>query len=236
MPVRKRKARTLPVAYTKRRAGTIVLKRWRGSVRRMAPRGRVNKNMHAYVRWANPLDIGISQADGQTKTGSITFNLQAVTGYSELTALYDRYMITGVKCLVQLITNPDATNITNSGSQSNPNNIYPKFWYCPDYDDSSPEILSDLKQRSKSKCFVLRPNKTFKIWVKPAILGQVYRTSVTTAYDPMWNKYIDMGQSDVPHYGLKYVIDALGTTPAATIGGYYIRIEFKYYLRCKDVR
>lgn len=221
------------------RALTRNLKRQKITRRRVW--GRISPtNVHKYVRWASGETLSfvptVTNPTNELDFAKV-FQLDMVKNYSEFTALYDRYKITGVKVMVQLITNPDANNIVLNGSVSNPNNIYPKVWWCPDYDDGSATTLDALKERAQTKCRVLRPNSTISFFIKPAVLAQTYRTAVTTGYAPKWNQYIDIGQTDVPHYGFKMVVESLGQNIYNLSNvAFYVRLEYKYYLTLKDVR
>jgi len=124
---------------------------------------------------------------------------------------------------------------SNNVLQGNHTNWYPKLWYCADYDDNTAETLSELKERAKTKCVVLRPNKIIKIVVKPAVTVQTYRTATSTGYAPTWNQWIDMANRDVPHYGLKFVVDCCGQDPLDTYP-FKLEIDRQYYFTCKDVR
>lgn len=198
-------------------------------------RGRIGRgtNVHRYVRFvATPQTITCT---GVEANGCGIFQLQDTQNYTELTALYDRYKITHVQARIQLVTNPNSQFWTNSQTLSQPTNWFPKLWYCKDYDDSNTETIAALKQRAGTKMFVLKPDKMYKVNIKPAILGQTYRTATTTGYAPMWKQWIDVNNADVPHYGWKYAIDADGLDPIDAFG-FQVRIEYKYWITMKDVR
>lgn len=193
------------------------------------------RNVHKFCRWVTtPVDHSLTT---NTLGGAGVFQLNDIELPSEFGNLYDRYMITHVQARIQLVTNPDAvlpTNVTSwPGNIYTGANFYPKFWWCPDYDDSSVESLDDLKQRAKTKCIVLQPNRMFLVNLKPAVLVQSYGSVISTGYSPKWRQWVDMENRNVAHYGYKYVIDANGYTPTTP---FKIRIEYKYWFTCKDVR
>lgn len=190
-------------------------------------------NVHRYRRWA----ASESRLSGTTGAGfSETFMLNKLPNYSEFDTLYDRYMITTVVVKFQLISNPDATYFPGSNTTANADNWYPKLWYVADYDDdTTPTSLDEFKQYAKTKHVVLRPNKEIKVVVKPAINIQTYRTATTTGYAPKWKQWVDIAQTDIPHYGLKYWIDLNGITALAA-QNMSVRVERLYYFTCKDVR
>lgn len=193
---------------------------------------RMSRNLHKFVRWvAGPVDIS---STASTHEGAMVFNFSDLQNYTEFSTLYDQYQITHIQLKVHMVSNPNALF---DGASANNNRVswYPKFWYCTDHDDSGTIPLSDMKQRAKAKCIVLKPEKIFKINIKPCVLIQTYRTELTTGYGPKYRQWIDMGQTDVKHYGLKYVLDNEGIDPNDTYP-VKVRIELKYWFTCKDVR
>lgn len=203
----------------------------------MRPRGfraaKLGKyNTHIYKRMATPI-WQTAPATSTAYNNVLTFDLSQVRGASELTALYDQYMIVGVKTTFQLMTNPEMTTNLNSSSGTNASNFYPKLFYCRDYDNNAVESTNDLRERNNTKFKVLRPNSTISVYTRPAVRNMIYLDGVTPASSPIWKQWIDCSTTQVPHYGLKYSIDFLGLT---TVNDYNIRIEQTYYIRFKNAR
>lgn len=195
------------------------------------------RNMHSFKRYCDALPVDIT---GTTYDLGLVFKLEDVKGVMDFADLYDRYKLTTCVLRFKLVSNPDATSYLNTTwtggtGGSNQTNWFPKLWYCPDYDDNTAETLDQLKERAKTKCVVLRPNKIIKIVVKPAVTVQTYRTATSTGYAPTWNQWIDMANRDVPHYGLKFVVDCCGINPNDTYP-FKMEIDRQYYFTCKDVR
>lgn len=197
-----------------------------------------SRNVHSFRRMATSTNLDLS---GTEFDSAEEFSLSRTTGAAEFSALYDRYMITTVVVKFRIVNNPNSANAHNtniaygSNTGSNSTNWFPRLFVCPDYDDSSAESLTQLRERAKTKMYILKPNRYIKIAIKPAIAGQVYRTAASTGYAPKWNTWLDMNQNDVPHYGLKYVVDTSGFDPADT-QPFRLEIERTYYFKCKDVR
>lgn len=210
-----------------------------GGVRTLK-KAKISRNLHHFTRFAaNPVTNTCTSTDNPF-AAVFTFNDMSVP--SDFTTLYDRYKITMVQARIQLVNNPDSYwgpnpstyDQTTAGVQGR-SNWFPKFWYCKDYDDGQTETVDQLRQRAGTKFFVLRPNKVYKINIRPAILAQTYQTSVSTGYAPKWNQWIDAGNTDVPHYGMKYNIDTLGLDPQNNYP-FTVRIEYKFWFSMKDVR
>jgi len=163
-----------------------------------------------------------------------SWSLTDVLSYAEFTAMFDQYKIVAVDFKIQMITAPEAGNITNSTAATNSVNWYPKFWYIRDYDGGGSDTLSQIKERVGVKFFVMRPNKEYNIRVKPKVLLQTYKTLTSTGYSPK-SCWIDCVDNNVPHYGLNCVIDCLGLDPTDATG-FRFRIEPKFHLAFKGVR
>lgn len=196
-------------------------------------RARLQKyNVHSYKRYATPISL-TAAATSTAYNNVLYFQLAGVRGASELTALYDQYMITGVKVRFQMVTNPDSNYETNNVSNTNASNFYPKLFYTRDYDNDAVESTNDLRERNTTKMKVLRPNSVVDIFLKPAVRNLLYLDGVTAANSPLWHQWLDCSSSQVPHYGLKFSVDFNGFT---TSDAYEFRIETIYYLKFKNTR
>lgn len=229
----KRKRGVYHGSNKRRRMARLNVRRSR-VIRRRRGRSNFSKaiDQHVYCRYGTPVEL---DGYGLETDYAQNFMFNQIKAYSEFSQLYDRYRITCVQLQVSMVNNPDAFLLPNGPlNNQNVNNIYPKFWYVRDYDDNSPLSLDALRERAMVKCILLRPNKIFKINVRPAILAQTYRTLATTGYAPKWKQWIDMAQTDVPHYGIKYAFDFQNQS-IDTLKPYKFRIEFKYFFTCKNV-
>lgn len=201
---------------------------------RAGPRHRPSLNTHSYSRWSEP---ATKSYDSQGIANDFEFKFTDIIGYSEFTSLYDQFKITAVVVHLSLINDPSASIAPNNdpANQNNSANYYPKLWYVRDYDGGSGETLSSIKERQGVKYFVLRPNRSYKIVIRPMVAVQTYRTSTTTGYGPK-RMTLDLANgTDVPHYGLKTVFDTLGLNPVDA-QPFKLRYEVKYYFTCKNVR
>jgi len=204
-----------------------------------APRRKVSLNMHSYSRYSTAVTLDVTSSTLQDER---QFKFEDILGYSEFASLYDSYKMTKVVMMIQLITNPDSINPTNSSNTANGgqfaiSNWFPRWWYIRDYDGGGSDSLASIKERQGVRCFVLRPNKINRIVIKPKVLTQAYAGATSTGYLVTQAKslFIDMANTAVPHYGLNSVVDCMGLDPNDTYP-FKIRIEFKYYFTCKDVR
>jgi len=200
--------------------------------RRVMRRKTFSLNVHRFSRYTTAATLDVN---GTTYPGQFEFKFDDILGHTEFGAMFDSFKIT--KCIVklQLITNPDNSIVLNDNTAQNPTNWFPKFWYIRDYDGGSADSLAQLKERQGVKYFVLRPNKVYNIALSPMVAVQTYRTATTTGYAPK-RLYLDMSNgTDVPHYGIHYVVDTLGQDPNNSYP-FKIRYEVQYFFTCKDVR
>jgi len=214
-------------------------KTWRVKTRGAIKRAMTtNRNMHAFRRYTNEVRHSVS---GTTSAFAYECLFTDVRGYTDFTDLYDRYQITRVVMKFRIVNNPDNSIYINGTNGSGTVNAwngsvwYPCMYYCKDYDDSATESLEQLKERANTKRIILKPNVFHKIVLKPAVTMQTYRTATTTGYAPKWNQWIDMAQTDVPHYGLKYVIDCSAQDPNDA-QPYIVERTTQIFFKCKDVR
>lgn len=238
----KRKGSYVRKSGKRRRVGRRVTRAYATARRWSVNRSRMSRVVHAFSRWCTQGTEGSLQGtftmSCPTKETSINpvIRFDYLPSYTEFTSLYDQYKITTAVFYIQLVNNPDAGNILNSTTAgNNSSNWYPKLWYVRDYDDSTSMTLDQIRQYSTAKCVVLRPNKTFRIATKPAVLMQAYDTAVSTAYIPKHNQWIDAGNYSTPLYGIKFILDTIDLTPGAP-APYKVRFDTKYYFMCKTPR
>ena len=133
-----------------------------------------SNNTHSYVTWLTTTPLAGSQSSGTmnglqyswTATGSLsevdlTFGFGAVEipNWAALSAVYDQYRLNGVLMTVKMINDPEnATQPNGVSSAYSGINYYPTVWIVNDYDDVTQTSLSSIKQYTRAKQRVLRPN------------------------------------------------------------------------------
>lgn len=170
--------------------------------------------------------------------GSIVFRLDQLPNYNEFTSLFDQYCIRYVKVYIvhralNLSIMETANDFTRVG--------FPNIISVRDYDDNTAPTSDEagyntLREYSKSKTFTYTSERrVYEIGIVPAVLSETYRTGLTTAYAPKFKSYLDCAFPDVPHYAIKYVVNAPnnggGTTPNVIFDVYAT-----YYLSFKTIR
>ena len=161
-------------------------------------------------------------------------NLTQLPNYTELTSLYDQYMIKGIRVNIQpLLTEGIASAVSGS------TNIwgYPKLSTVIDYDDSTIPASEDVYMQYST----LRQTGAFKEhkrYFKPKCrLAGLDAGATITANTVRGANWIDTGVPTVPHYGLKVFQPgpiASGTPLVSSSIAYSVYATM--YVACKNVR
>lgn len=214
-----KKRRGAPKPYRK----VYKRKGYQKKARAMTKYTNVKKNLYYFKRRVAP---GRQVNLTTTTQGTIQFSLDQLPGVSDYTALFDQYMITGVKVDFRLILDPGAAS---AGSAT-----YPNLYVRRDYDNTATETIQEIAQDNKAKRFILQPNKTRSIFIRPALQCEYFNTATAlTDKSPVWKRWFDCSNTNMQHLGLKWAIDTMGIllTPGNTMD-----IEFTYYLAFKNTR
>lgn len=170
----------------------------------------------------------ITSNDLLDQKGAFTFPLSILAHVTDFTALYDQYKICGVKVYFIPYTNQTAV-LSTTGTVAN---ITPRIITAIDYDDNTtPLDFNELRERQSAK--VISANRYFTRWIRPKFLSSAYVSGVSTGYVPKTG-YVDTVYTSMPHYGMKYVLEATGS--GSSVGAWGYKVEGKYYLGFKNVK
>jgi len=160
-----------------------------------------------------------------------SFSLAQLPSVSDFTALYDQYKITGAKLqLTPALSEGIQSPIFGTASALG----YSRVHTVIDYDDTLvPTSEDQLLEYGSHKSTA--PFQTHSRYIKPKVLHEIYRSAIATAYAPRANTYLDMTNTDVPHYGLKLWISAPNTT-AGTAASITYKVYLTLYFACKNTR
>lgn len=161
-------------------------------------------------------------ATGVLTPSSATFQFNDIVNFAECQNLFDNYKIT--KCAYRWVLVRDSDYTT-----ANPG-AYVRIWKCHDYNSQTTLTRQGIMQYANAKEITMKgdQDKTRWFYIKPAVLQLFYKSSVASATGPVWNKWIDTTQNDVPHYALHYAVDNLYT-------GGTLRLEVKISLAFNGV-
>lgn len=195
---------------------------------RIRGRYQISQPVHYFTRFQNGGTISTTASVANTY-GVIYWELAAVPGYAEFTAMYDFYKINAVQVRFIPLTNVSSyMQITTDAAVVN---YYNRLITCIDYNDRQvPTTLDQIRQYSNCK---VTPNSiTHKRFLhpRPTIAidedsgsGSVYNVGQTG------NVWISTVANQTEWYGIKYGIEHDAT---AAIQDIY-KLEFKIYLSFK---
>lgn len=145
---------------------------------------------------------------------------------SEFTSLYDQYKILSYTIEIR----PRMTDYSRADSSTYGH--CPTIYWVYDQDDATaPTAMSSIMEHPKVRSS--RLTKPVFITVKyPTISVALWNGGVTTAYGAKKAMWLDCNSYQVPHYGVKYAIQAAPTTDLKG----YIDIRVKWRLAFKNPR
>lgn len=162
-------------------------------------------------------------------TGALSFSLSSLPNASEFTSLFDQYKITGVK--LDFIPFGDSVNLplaSMSGSSSVMSPGGPLI-LAVDYDDNTtPAVASQLLEYQT--CKVIPIPRRHRMYIRPKFATEVYRSGVASGYGAR-SGWLDCSNSDVPHYGVKYYMNA----PSAFSSSFNYQVWATMYFSVKGV-
>lgn len=131
---------------------------------------------------------------------SLKFRLDQLSGYTELTNLFDQYKINGVKANIAQFYN--TSSVTSVG--------LPWLETFNDHDNSLPEVLGQVRQRMYTKSTYYSATKQVAaLYCKPkpsmAIYGNTV-TGITPGASYRQTPWLDCSFPNVEHYSIKGII------------------------------
>lgn len=190
--------------------------------RRAARKVNIKKDTHYFKRFAYKATI--TGDVSRTAKGAMSFKLDDIPGLSDFTSLFDYYRISGVKLRFTTYLDPN--------SQAAGNAYFPKLYTAIDMDDDAAPLSSDdLRQRTNCKIRWLAPNRSYGIFLRPKYLKNVYISGVSTGYEIGKQTWLDLSNTNIPHYGLKYVVENLNPDLSQAV-----QVEATYYIQMKGTR
>lgn len=176
--------------------------------------------------------LGPSVTGDLTSTRNFTmssqFQLNSVIDASDLTSLFDRYKIVGVKLQFQYLINAQSASVGLVGG-----NLPVINWAFDGDDAAQPADVNSVKVKGYCRSRVLNANKPLSIYIKPRVSKEIFNSTLTTGYSSERACWLDANSSTIPHFGLKIAItDWLfdGENNNA------LRIQPTYYLALKDTQ
>lgn len=161
--------------------------------------------------------------------GSIAFSLNDLPSYTELTALFDKYRIAGVKLRFYPRINQQ---LLSSITSTTPSGIVPIVTVIDYDDDSVPANLDELMQYQNFK--IHDQFKPFSVFLRPQMAIAAY-SGAFTSYASGRKIWIDAASPGVKYYGLKIGTQNYSSGSIATYDPTW-DIFLTYYIQCKYPR
>lgn len=204
--------------YRKKRR---VMRRRRRMGRRISRRrgSRIGNQIFRMSRFVSNKLVVIGS--GASQTGAITFALNDVVNPGEVTSLFHRFRITGIKYRWTINVNPD--NATTK--------TYPRLTWAHEYEESGPTSLSALSEYPRMKEMWFGDSRQTSRWhfFRPASLRVGYEGAAASYYSPTWRDWVDTESPAVPFYGIKWGVESLQT-------GISLGLQCRYYIAAKAVK
>lgn len=168
-------------------------------------------------------------------TSSLVFSLSRTANVSELTALYDQYMIKYVD--VEFDYSADTGSADDTGTP------IPDLVLLTDHDDNAPETrIQQLQSISRITRRSLRKKVVYRVYCRPRLgVGASEATGTILPSTIFKRSWLDCDQSGIPHYGLKVMCYDWPLFNDRTEVGLHmskpiLRVNLKYCLAMKNVR
>lgn len=184
------------------------------------------------VEFMNPQGYFIRNNSVAEAKGIILFDLNNCIGKGNYTAIFDYYRINWVDVrfvpVMSTVVNRPFDDSTTPGI----NQAVPQIITALDRDSTNtPASFVELQDRGVVK--LNKCTKAFNWKFTPNRLVQIYKTISTTGYkiDTGYKEFLDCANPDIPHFGLKYVIEQSSPSDA-----FIYEIQIKYNVSFKGKR
>jgi len=163
---------------------------------------------------------------------NLQFALSDIQDVSHITGLFDQYRFR--KIVIKFIPMATQLNIVQVTNGSGMTTDIPNIITAIDRDsNANPSTPGEMREYSACKDIV--STRAFKWVFKPSILKEVYRSAISTSYNPAYDVWLDTsagGGADVPHYGMKGYWESYNGQNAI----FKYRVLATYYIEAKCVR
>lgn len=199
-------------------------------VRRLRRVGRKTANkVHSFVRWCDKdtqfgsnSPTGLINETGSDQHQSYEFRLSNLVNVSDFANLYDMYKINKIQLMLEPAFDQTSTQSPVLRSK--------KIRVVHDYNSNNP-LTDEDDYLEYANCKSYSPLRTIKITLYPKLNNKVEGNLGTDAYTTMSNVWLNMGNIDVPHFGIKIFVpeDIVNVE-----GVLLFRVRAKYWISLKN--
>lgn len=161
-----------------------------------------------------------------------TFQLDDIYNNISYAKVFEYYTINKVIVTFRYKASGDPRRDVVSATTGVVNEANPLLYFKVDHNDITADTLATMKASSRTRTYQFTNDKPeLAITIKPAVLDEVYKSSIASTYVPKWGQKLTTQDLTVPHYGLK----AYAVAPSSGAGNYgSILITTKYYFTMKN--
>lgn len=188
-----------------------------------------NTTLTAYDGTGSLFNLGAAVAELGTNAFaypfSMSFRLDQLLNYSDLTSIADYYRIKNVTVLVTC----NATNNPVDGVAS-----MPLCYWDEDYDDDVLPTVGQVRERMGTKQFQFGNGKTHNMTLSPKVSPIVQNAGTANAYSvPVRATWINSASPKVPHYGIKGYLSNVYCVNQQQIS---FKFDVVFDVECKDLQ
>lgn len=204
---------------------------------RKIQRNRLSRQVHMFKRIVNLGTYTASITSGATPTivpvkKAFSFQLNDLPNISEYASLFDQFKITGIKFRVVPRTSMTTQGVV-TGTVSTVG--YGQVVTAIDFDDAvNPSSKDELLEFGSAK--YTASSKIHQRYFSPKVLNAVWVNVVSTGYAPAKAPWIDLQNTNLPHYGIKLWIDAPENSGGGSNSSISYDVYATYYFMCKNTR
>lgn len=228
--------------YNPRQAAQTIQRAWKRRRKTKKIRRPLALKMHNFVERCTPSLMTVAQESSATGLFR-SFTLSQCLQVSHYKELFEYYKINKVVLEFRYkgAATPAYTSVpaSSSGTQAAyameiKNEINPILYFKVDHNDETADSLNTLKESTRTREHQFTNDKpNFTIQIKPAILGEAYKTAIATAYRPKWNQWLSTADDTVPHYGFKaYAVAGLGNN--VNMGQIEVQQKIYFSVKCNE--
>jgi len=173
---------------------------------------------------------------------SLNFALNAVTAYTDITQISDKYKIDKVKVTFWCAQTQSTGQDPNSSLSPTNITAMPTIRWIQDTDDTAVGTVQQYKEVMNLQVGNMTNGRRIHCWIKPKPAPVLYQPSGGSAYAvPSTPMFINSAYPGVSHYGIKGYFENVQGAQASATGQVYnpgvtIMCETVYYVSVRDLQ
>lgn len=221
MPIRKRRIRRRP-RYGPYKGGLQLVRNPAMRVRAPMFKYATAGTVYSFKRTFQFANFHMDHTTGLATSVGYSFKLNDLPNYTEFTALFDQYKITGIKIRLIPEQNQQALGVGVF-------NIPPIYTVIDYDDDTALTAITDAMQYQNCKIHTTISGSQIVRFFRPHIAVAAY-SGTFTSYMNKSMQWIDSASPDTRHYGFKIIVAAITTLDTT------FSVVATYYLKMRNVR